>query len=57
VGACLAELITEGRARTVDIAAFSLRRFAEGRSIEGPYPYAPRPDHLEAAPRREGVPR
>src|SRR6202795_421429 len=40
VGMCMAELITEGRAKTVDIDAFSLRRFAEGRVIEGPHPYA-----------------
>lgn len=50
VGSCLAELITEGRAKTVDISAFSLRRFAEGRPLEGPHPYAPRRDHLEPRP-------
>lgn len=50
VGTCLAELITEGRAKTVDISAFSLSRFAEGRPLEGPHPYAPRRDHLEPAP-------
>src|SRR5438093_253235 len=49
VGACLAELITEGRARTVDISAFRPERFAEGRRIEGPHPYAPRRDHVEPA--------
>ena len=48
VGTCMAELITEGRAKTVDIEAFSLRRFAEGRTVDTPYPYAPRPDHVEA---------
>ena len=37
VGSCMAELIMEGRAKTVDISAFSLRRFAEGRPLEGPY--------------------
>ena len=47
VGACVAELIVEGRAKTVDIEAFGLRRFAEGRTVEGPYPYAVRPDHQE----------
>jgi glycine/D-amino acid oxidase-like deaminating enzyme len=47
VGACMAELIIEGRAKTVDIEVFGLRRFAEGRTVEGPYPYAVRPDHLE----------
>ena len=47
VGTCLAELITEGRARTVDITAFRPERFAEGRRIEGRHPYAPRRDHVE----------
>jgi sarcosine oxidase subunit beta len=49
VGACLAELIVDGRAKTVDIEAFGLARFAAGRSPEGPHPYAPRPDHVEGA--------
>ena len=48
VGVCMAELIVDGRAKTVDIDAFSLRRFAEGRSPEGPYPYAQRKDHADA---------
>jgi sarcosine oxidase subunit beta len=54
VGLCLAELITEGRAKTVDIEPFSLNRFALGKKIEGPYPYATRPDHLDptAGPER-----
>ena len=47
VGMCMAELVTEGRAKTVDIEAFSLRRFAEGRTIEGPHPYAVRPDYID----------
>jgi sarcosine oxidase, subunit beta len=47
VGVCMAELIVDGRAKTVDIDAFSLRRFAEGRSPEGPYPYAMRRDHTD----------
>jgi sarcosine oxidase subunit beta len=47
VGQCMAELITEGRAKTVDLEAFSLRRFALGRTVEGPYPYAARPDHVD----------
>jgi glycine/D-amino acid oxidase-like deaminating enzyme len=51
VGMCMAELITEGRAKTVDIEAFSLRRFSLGKSVEGPYPYAPRQDHLDPAAR------
>jgi glycine/D-amino acid oxidase-like deaminating enzyme len=51
VGTCMAELIVEGRAKTVDIEPFRLKRFAEGRSVEGPYPYATRPDHLEVTGR------
>ena len=47
VGVCMAELILDGRAKTVDIDAFGLRRFAEGKSPEGPYPYAPRRDHSD----------
>ena len=47
VGVCMAELILDGRAKTVDIEAFSLRRFAEGKSPEGPYPYAVRRDHTD----------
>lgn len=30
VGICMAELITEGRAKTVDMSPFRLSRFAEG---------------------------
>src|SRR5437870_1310062 len=47
VGVCMAELILDGRAKTVDIAAFGLKRFAEWKSPEGPYPYAPRRDHTD----------
>ncbi len=49
VGTCMAELILHGVAKTVDIRPFGLRRFAEGRPLEGLYPYKPRPD-------RAGVP-
>ncbi len=35
VGACMAELIVDGRASTVDISAFALDRFAEGRLLAG----------------------
>jgi sarcosine oxidase, subunit beta len=35
VGACMAELVTEGRAGSVDIHPFRLARFAEGRPIVG----------------------
>ena len=41
------ELVLDGRAKTVDIEPFSLRRFAEGRTVEGPYPYAVRADHID----------
>ncbi|HKZ03993.1 MAG TPA: FAD-binding oxidoreductase [Methylomirabilota bacterium] len=47
VGQCMAELITEGRAKTVDLTAFGLGRFTEGRPLEGPYPYAQRLDHKD----------
>jgi glycine/D-amino acid oxidase-like deaminating enzyme len=49
VGAGMAELITDGRATTVDIDAFGLRRFALGKTVEGPYPYAVRPDYVDPA--------
>ena len=39
VGACMAELIVDGRATTADISAFGLRRFAQGRLLEGQHPY------------------
>jgi len=45
VGTCMAELIVDGAAKTVDIRPFGLRRFAEGRPLEGPYPYTPPADH------------
>ncbi len=47
VGMCMAELILDGKAKTVDIEPFGLRRFAEGRSADGPYTYAKRRDHTE----------
>ena len=49
VGVCMAELITEGRAKTVDITPFGLGRFVGGRTVEAPYPYAVRPDHVDPA--------
>jgi len=49
VGMCMAELITDGRAKTVDIEAFGLGRFALGRKVESPYPYATRPDYIDPA--------
>jgi sarcosine oxidase, subunit beta len=39
IGACLAELILDGVATTVDISAYSLERFAEGRLLVGDHPY------------------
>ena len=42
VGTCMAELILDGKARTVDIRPFGLRRFTEGRRLDGPWPYAPK---------------
>ncbi|MET1231811.1 MAG: FAD-binding oxidoreductase [Candidatus Limnocylindrales bacterium] len=39
VGACLAELILDGQATTVDITAYALERFAEGRLLVGEHPY------------------
>jgi sarcosine oxidase, subunit beta len=51
VGMCMAELITEGRSKTVDITPFSLARFKLGKSVEGPYPYATRPDYIDPAMR------
>jgi len=47
VGTCMAELITQGHATTVDISAFRPGRFAEGKPIAGRHPYAPRRDHQE----------
>jgi glycine/D-amino acid oxidase-like deaminating enzyme len=40
VGACMAELITEGQANTVDITPFRLNRYAEGKPFRGEHPYA-----------------
>jgi sarcosine oxidase, subunit beta len=39
VGACMAELITQGRATFVDITPFRFRRFQERQPICGPYEY------------------
>jgi glycine/D-amino acid oxidase-like deaminating enzyme len=39
VGACLAELILDGRATTVDISAYTHLRFAERRPLVGEHPY------------------
>ena len=47
VGACMAELIVDGKSRTVDIEPFRLGRFAESKRVEGRHLYQPRRDHLE----------
>ena len=39
VGACLAELILDGQATTVDISGYALDRFATGRLLEGDHSY------------------
>ena len=39
IGACMAELITQGRATCVDITPFRLRRFEANQPIQGPYEY------------------
>ncbi|MBK8986072.1 MAG: FAD-binding oxidoreductase [Chloroflexi bacterium] len=40
VGACMAELIVEGAARTVDITPFNLARFTSGQLLKGDHAYA-----------------
>jgi glycine/D-amino acid oxidase-like deaminating enzyme len=39
VGKCMAELILDGRASTVDISGYTLDRFAAGRPLVGEHPY------------------
>src|SRR3990170_1937082 len=39
VGACMAELILDGQSKTVDISAFRLSRFDEGRALRGEHAY------------------
>lgn len=39
VGACMAELIVEGKARTVDITPFDLARFTSGQLLKGHHSY------------------
>ncbi len=39
VGACMAEWIVDGGPQTVDISAFGLSRFAEGRRLTGEHAY------------------
>ncbi len=40
VGLCMAELMLEGRARTVDLHPFRFSRFAENAPLKGRYEYA-----------------
>jgi sarcosine oxidase, subunit beta len=40
VGACMAELILDGRASTVDISGYTHRRFAANQPLVGEHPYA-----------------
>jgi sarcosine oxidase subunit beta len=39
VGLCMAELILDGKATTVDLSIYTPSRFAEGRPIAGEHPY------------------
>jgi sarcosine oxidase subunit beta len=39
VGACMAELILDGQAKTVDISSFTLRRFETGKLLKGEHAY------------------
>src|SRR5512140_985608 len=39
VGLCMAELILDGQAKTVDISIYAPQRFAEGRRVAGEHPY------------------
>jgi len=41
-------IIARQAARVIDIEAFSLCRFAEGKTVDTPYHYAPSHDQLEA---------
>jgi len=40
IGLVVSELILDGQARTVDISAFRVSRFAEGRPIRPEFEYA-----------------
>ena len=39
VGACMTELIVDGKSKTVDISAFNLQRFADGKPLVGENAY------------------
>ena len=55
VGTCMAELITEGHARSLDISTFRPERFAEGKLIAGKHLYKPRRDHVEPSGATSGA--
>jgi sarcosine oxidase subunit beta len=40
VGLCMAELIVDGKASTVDLSIYAPQRFAEGRLIAGDHAYS-----------------
>ena len=40
VGLCMAELILDGKSKTVDLSIYSPARFAEGRHVRGQHPYS-----------------
>ncbi|MGE5072812.1 MAG: NAD(P)/FAD-dependent oxidoreductase [Anaerolineae bacterium] len=40
VGLCMAEMIVDGQASSVDLSIYAPQRFAEGRQIVGPHPYS-----------------
>jgi glycine/D-amino acid oxidase-like deaminating enzyme len=42
IGLVMSELVLDGRARTVDISAFRVSRFAEGQPIRPEFEYAER---------------
>jgi glycine/D-amino acid oxidase-like deaminating enzyme len=43
IGIALAELATQGKSTTVDVAAFRATRFTEGRMLRAQYEYLDRP--------------
>jgi sarcosine oxidase subunit beta len=40
VGLCMAEMILDGEARTVDLSIYSPARFAQGKHITGEHAYS-----------------
>ena len=39
IGACMAELIVDGKAKTIDISPFYFRRFEDGNLLKGEHSY------------------